>query len=220
MTDSSPDIVAVRRLGWALGLSVVLHAALFVLVEERPGGSASLSGARSLEARIEAQSHAGVPPMPADADPSRDPQAAAPAPMTAPGRDPSAEPSERTQEQARPTAVDRNPAQDEGTAAPGIEMPFVRDPTYYAMAALDVPPRPLGPLDACYPQGAIGKITYLLSINERGTVDEVVVDSVRPQGLFTGAAEQLCRRMKFTPATKDGRAVRARVRLVLDQPPS
>lgn len=97
-------------------------------------------------------------------------------------------------------------------------MPFVRDPTYYAMAALDTPPRLLGSAEACYPQGAVGEVTYQISINEQGAVDEASVVSVKPQGLFTGAAVELCARLKFSPATKNGRTVRSRVRLVVGQP--
>lgn len=97
-------------------------------------------------------------------------------------------------------------------------MPFVRDPIYYAMAALDTPPRLMGTAEPCYPQGAVGEVTFQIAINEQGTVDEASVVAVKPQGLFTGAAVELCSRLKFTPATKDGRTVRSRVRLVVGQP--
>jgi outer membrane biosynthesis protein TonB len=96
-----------------------------------------------------------------------------------------------------------------------LEMPFARDPTYYAVAALDTPPSLLGPADACYPQGAIGEVAYVLLIDEHGAVDQVSVAAVQPSGLFTGAAVELCGQLKFAPGIRNGRPVRSRVRFVV-----
>jgi protein TonB len=206
---------------WALGLSVALHVALVALIEDRPGGASSLSGIRALEARIEPQpphdgvaatSPEGVDATAAPEAPHREPASLAPAAPTP------SQPGSRDAIAATAVAVRAQPAA--AVPMPGAEMPFVRDPTYYAMAALDTPPRLLESAQPCYPQGAVGEVAYQIAINEHGTVDEASVVSVQPQGLFTGAAAELCGRLKFAPATKDGRAVRSRVRLVVGQPAS
>lgn len=207
------------RLKWALGLSLLLHAALVVLVQDQPGGDPSMSGSRTLDARIEPQSPQDGPivagtrtaqiPSTADGSSVESSPVARPA-IDGPPRPPEASPAT--------AATTLRPRSTPKPSTAGVEMPFVRDPTYYAMAALDTPPRLLGSAEACYPQGAVGEVAYQIAINEHGTVDEASVVAVKPQGLFVGAAVELCSRLKFSPATKDGRAVRSRVRLVVGQP--
>lgn len=89
------------------------------------------------------------------------------------------------------------------------------EPIYYAIPALDQPPAPLTSPDECYPYGATGEVTYELMIDESGLVTRATVLDVKPQGLFTAAAAELCGRLKFSPAIKDGRTVRSRVRFVI-----
>lgn len=210
-----------QRIAWALGLSIAVHAALVVFIQAQPGGAPSMGGSWTVHARIE-----HLAPSPSEASPSA---LELPAPVK------SAQPLTTASEEPRPEA---KPARDPSVAetrvavpvdggAPkntaqsrGIEMPFVRDPNYYAVAALDSPPRLLGSADVCYPQGAVGEVAYVLMINEQGGVDQVTVTSVEPNGLFTGAAVDLCGRLKFTPGVKDGRAVRSRVRFVVGSKPT
>lgn len=221
LIDLAMDTRTGRRIAWALGLSVAVHAALVIAIRAQPGGAPSLSGSWTVHARIEAQgpaaSEAAAAPIesPDQVDPER-PRAVAtehakrernPAPAAAAG-------------ETRTSAVGNGIAAKEMAQPRGMEMPFVRDPNYYAVAALDAPPRLLGPADVCYPQGAVGEVAYTLMINEQGTVDEVEVAAVSPKGLFTGAAVELCSRLKFTPGIKDGRAVRSRVRFVVGSKPS
>jgi protein TonB len=218
-TESSFRRPVSARLKWALGLSVVLHVGLVVLIQDQPGGDPSLSGISTLDARIEPQLQPEVPmaasPRVSVPASTADGSASEPSPVTRPASD--GLPSRPEAAPASTTTVVRPPTVPTPPTA-GVEMPFVRDPTYYAMAALDTPPRLLGSAETCYPQGAVGEVAYQISINEHGTVDEASVVSVKPQGLFTGAAVELCSRLKFAPATKDGRAVRSRVRLVIGQP--
>jgi len=207
-----------RRITWALGLSVAVHAALVVLIQAQPGGTPTLAGSWTVHARIEPQAPApsdSLPapaelPEPAKAEQNRTTSAAEPAPDAKPAR-------ERGVAESK-VAVDGGAAKN-AAQSPGIEMPFVRDSNYYAVAALDSPPRLLGAADVCYPQGAVGEVAYVLMINEQGTVDQVTVATVSPKGLFTGAAVDLCSRLKFTPGVKDGRAVRSRVRFVVGSKP-
>ena len=101
-----------------------------------------------------------------------------------------------------------------------IELPVGRDLTFYPVAALDIPPRPLGPADLCYPEGASGEVAYVLLIDEAGTVHEATLAAVRPENIFTGAALESCRALRFSPGIKDGRAVRSRVRFVIGPSPT
>lgn len=222
MVDKKVRARTWRTVACALGLSVAVHTLLLVLIQDRPGGASSLSGSTVLTAHFE-------PAPPSDvtlADPSVAPVTAAPAVEDA-------APSRTMQQNAPASSFPKAPANETRASAAavapppvkpvgntGIEMPFVRDPTYYAMAALDTPPRLLGSAEGCYPAGAVGEVAFQLSINETGIVDEAVVVSVRPEGLFTGAAAEMCGRLKFSPATRGGRAVRSRIRLVVGQAPS
>jgi outer membrane biosynthesis protein TonB len=99
------------------------------------------------------------------------------------------------------------------------QAPLAPDSTYHLITALDRPPAPLTRPDACYPYGATGEVAYELLIDEAGTVNQVTVLAVKPVGLFTAAAAELCSALKFSPAIKDGRAVRSRVRFVVSSGP-
>jgi len=211
----------IRRILWALGLSVAVHAALVIAIRTQPGGAPSLSGGWTVHARIEAQapaaSEAAAAPieLPDQVDPDRPRTVAAEAAKRE--RNPA---TPAAAGETRVSAVGNGVAAKETAQPRGIEMPVVRDPNYYAVAALDAPPRLIGAADVCYPQGAVGEVAYMLMINEQGTVDQVEVAAVSPKGLFTGAAIDLCSRLKFTPGVKDGRAVRSRVRFVVGAKPT
>ncbi|MBI3902241.1 MAG: TonB family protein [Nitrosomonadales bacterium] len=99
------------------------------------------------------------------------------------------------------------PVQQHAPAAP--------DMIYYPVEQLDVPPHLLGDMQQVYPARARtaeieGTITLSLLINERGGVDEVGVVQAQPQGYFEAAAVDMLRVQNFTPAIKQGRAVKSR----------
>jgi len=213
-----------RRIVWALGLSIAVHAALVIAIRAQPGGAPSMGGSWTVHARIESQTPAASAAAPATTDLPEPEQLVSTEPRTKTAADATleAKPLRDVQVAERRTVA----AANDGSAVKpppqshGVEMPFVRDPNYYAVAALDAPPRLLGSPEVCYPQGAVGEVAYVLMISERGTVDQVDVASVNPRGLFTGAAVDLCSRLKFTPGVKDGRAVRSRVRFVVGAHPT
>jgi outer membrane biosynthesis protein TonB len=119
----------------------------------------------------------------------------------------------------RPQAVKdaAQPRIDDGAdaAAAGAPVPLAADATYHPVSALDRPPSPLLRPDVCYPHGATGEVVYELLIDEAGVVTQAAVLTVKPLGLFTAAAAELCSKLRFSPAIKDGRAVRSRVRFVV-----
>ena len=200
-----------RRLGWALAASLLVHLLLIVSLKAGlPPQAAHLSGA--IEARIaaldapqaqsEAQAQSAEPVLQSVQDVA-DP--VAPAEVPSPAQPVAA----RAQPEPVTETADRDHRIDAGPVAPS------REPTYYAITALDRPPVPLSPPDGCYPDGATEEVEYELLIDENGTVNRAVVLSVRPVGLFTAAAEELCAAVRFSPAVKDGRTVKSKIRLVL-----
>ena len=94
---------------------------------------------------------------------------------------------------------------------------MIRDPTYYAARFLDEYPKPLGPVQPRYPEQATidriggGSVTLLLLIDEEGVLRDISVVEAKPEAIFNEAAIAAFRDMRFSPARKDGRAVRSRV---------
>jgi hypothetical protein len=214
------DFPAIRRIAWAFGLSIAVHAAAVALIQMQPGGiSVAGSSWSVLEASIEQPTPDAGEPARLLPDASREMlMPVSPRTMAAaqPGFDAGrARAAAAIEAQAAPAAA----GGASKTQASGDDMLFARDPNYYAVAALDSPPRLLGSADVCYPQGAAGEVAYDLMLNEQGVVDRVAVASAHPLGLSTGVAAELCGQLKFTPGIKDGRAVRSRIRLVVGANP-
>ena len=90
------------------------------------------------------------------------------------------------------------------------------DPVYYPARQLDVYPALLEPLELAYPEHAareqvVGQVTVMLLIDANGVVDEVAVVAAEPAGYFEEAAQASFAAARFSPARKDGRAVKSRV---------
>ncbi|MEK6592769.1 MAG: energy transducer TonB [Pseudomonadota bacterium] len=110
------------------------------------------------------------------------------------------------------------PMAPEIPAAPasGPTLPPIPDPVYYPARQLDVYPALLEPIRLAYPEHALrgevsGKVTVLLLIDDNGLVNEVSVVEAEPAGYFEEAARAAFSEIRFTPARKDGRAVKSRV---------
>ena len=100
----------------------------------------------------------------------------------------------------------------------GIEVPFIRDPTYYPVKQLDVYPQPLGQIRLDYPESATsakvdGRLLVLLLIDEFGMVNDASIVESQPEGYFEDAAIAVFRAARFSPAQKFGHAVKSRVLL-------
>lgn len=130
-----------------------------------------------------------------------------------PGRDFAARQNARRRERISPA-----PEQDwHGT--PREKSPV--DATYYPAQELDVYPMPLARLGFEHPEGAArdhvsGKALLMLLIDEAGNVDEVSVVTAEPSGYFEDAARQAFKSVRFSPARKEGRAVKSRVLINID----
>jgi protein TonB len=206
----SLDAVATRawvRLVAACIYSGLLHFILLVVVPVIPPGGAS-NPIAMLTARLE--------PAVADSEPAPE----KPAPV--------AEPVERTKSAINPqkstdSKIENRsdpPRAQEPISPPGggIEVPFMRDPTYYPAKQLDVYPRPLTQIQLDYPASAVmakvdGRLMVLLLIDEFGVVNDASVVESRPEGFFEDAALEVLRAARFTPAQKLGRPVKSRVLL-------
>lgn len=204
------------RLFAACALSLLLHVALLVGVPVNPTGGVP-KVVSMITARLEpaAPEASDVAPAAVEAELTAEQRVSAiladPPAATAVNRQASRPPAE-LQADARP-AIDPAPS-----PSAGIEVPFIRDPTYYTAKQLDVYPQPLAPIRLDYPESAAnarvdGSLTVLLLIDEFGIVNDVSVTDAKPAGFFEEAAMAVFRGARFSPAQKQGHAVKSRVTL-------
>lgn len=197
---------ALARLGFALLLSLALHAALLMRVEHGPRQpeTRAVVHARLVSAEPELSKQATVSPpvIPRSAVVASSP----PVPTLAPV-------AVETAEAAAADSDIQNPGVQ---ALASTHLPV--DLNYYAAAELDVYPIPTQAI--ALELGAIpgGWIRILTSIGETGHVDEAVVFDAAPAGVFDASALTAVRRTRFSPARRDGRDVRSRVLIELRVP--
>ena len=200
------SVQAWSRLLKAGAVSFLLHVVLLVGLPVNPTGGVP-QVVSTITARLEPAAEA---PVPESAALIPDP-ALAPAPV-----------ADHPQKPAEPKTEARSepPRAKEPAASPsgGIEVPFIRDPTYYSVKQLDVLPQPLTQARLDYPESAVsarvdGRVLVLLLIDEFGTVNDVSVLEAQPPGYFETAAIAAFRAVRFSPAQKQGHAVKSRISL-------
>jgi protein TonB len=120
----------------------------------------------------------------------------------------------------------RGTSREEPLAAPVRPPPLASpvDATYYPAHELDVYPMPLARLGFEHPERAArdhvsGQVRLMLLIDEAGNVDDVSVVTAEPSGYFEDAARQAFEGVRFSPARKEGRAVKSRVLINVDFTP-
>lgn len=97
-----------------------------------------------------------------------------------------------------------------GTQAPALSSSA--DPIYYPARELDAYPRPLAPLDIEGLAGSgSGELRLALLIDERGIVRNITLESSAVPARLQEALRAALVATPFTPASKDGRAVRSRI---------
>ena len=189
---------ASRRMAGAVVLSALLHTIFVMNLEPGSPGNTRIAGSRIITVRLEPAAapapivppaDVGMPSTPAPARPRID---HARAPSTQHARD----------------AVPEPAAAESAGVAP--------DSTYYAARQLDVYPALTTPLDLRYSSraaaaGVQGRALVLLLIDANGIVDEVSIVEAEPAGYFEDDARRAFTAARFTPARKDGRAVKSRV---------
>jgi protein TonB len=114
-----------------------------------------------------------------------------------------------------------------GDAGPEREVAVASlpDPVHYAAKELDVYPQPLNRIEPAYPQTAfaaqiVGSVTLLILIDEFGRVTEVSVVEASPQDVFEESARSAVAASAYSPAQKNGRAVRSRILVKVDYDPA
>jgi len=197
------------RLLAACGLSFLFHLAVLTGIPVNPtGGTPQVVS--TISARLEE----------ASAEPESAVPEAVPATEAADKVEAMPEVPRKAQEPPRTTAAQPTPAARAPASSPssGLEIPLIRDPTYYPARQLDVYPQPLAPIQPKCPHDAIvdrvnGRVQLLLLIDEFGMVNEVSIAESQPPGQFDEAAATAFREAHFSAAQKQGYPVKSRVLL-------
>lgn len=208
------------RLGLACAVSLLLHVTLLVGIPVNPTGGLpkviSMITARLEPAATEPSTDGelatmqgetpveGVAPVPAET------AAAAVADSKLTPAAPKAESRPEPQRALEPAS----------SPSAGIEVPLIRDPTYYSAKQLDVWPQPLTPTRPDYPDAAAsarvdGRVRILLLIDEFGVVNDVSVVDAKPEGYFEEATMAFFRTVRFSPGQKQGHPVKSRAVLTV-----
>lgn len=97
---------------------------------------------------------------------------------------------------------------------PRADVPLIVDTAWYTAKDLDLYPRALAPVEPAYPLSAAavsGEVWLQLMIDESGAVNEATVVKAEPAGYFEDSAQQAFKLARFSPAQREGHAVRSRV---------
>ena len=199
------------RMIFALTVSLAVHFVVVLVIQGKP---TQADGATSAPLIARLDSVQSIRPDPAIAEPAEQPT-----PLPAddqPSEIRSHEPAPPESSSARAAADKSEPNAAVKPEPNAIDIPVIRDPTYYAAQFLDEYPKPLGAVEPRYPDNArltniSGNVTLLLLIDEHGVLNEVSVVKAQPEAIFNEAAIEAFRDMRFSPARKDGRAVKSRV---------
>jgi TonB family protein len=192
------------RVFWAGVLSLLAHLTVAAALTGGPSGQLTLSNTPTyLTARlVEA-----VAPLPTELLRSSED-------ATQPGKK---EDSVRPPRHASSAPSDSSKAvHAEKSTAAGDATTDGPDLTYYTSRQLDVYPALSTALDLRYTAdasaaGIVGRALLLLLIDKAGFVDDVAVVESEPAGSFEDELRRAFASIRFTPALKDGRAVRSRV---------
>jgi len=119
----------------------------------------------------------------------------------------------------------QTPATGDAGPEPEVAVASLPDPVHYAAKELDVYPQPLNRIEPAYPPTAlsaeiVGSVTLLILIDEFGRVTDVSVVEASPQDVFEESARRAVAAGAYSPAQKNGRAVRSRILVKVDYDPA
>jgi periplasmic protein TonB len=210
----SPDRARVR-LALALAASALVHGWLATGVVFEAFAPPASSPATVLSAWLEPAAAVRLP------DPDVHEQAAVPSPV--PVQAAFAPNSAVPQHKARDAGATSAPASTQTREAP--VPPPTADSTYYSARELDVYPAPLSPLTFGYPERAerehvSGTVSFMVLIDAAGMIDSIKLIAAEPPGYFEDAARAAFAAARFSPARRNGQAVRSRVQISVDYNPA
>lgn len=189
-------------------LSAMLHMVILAVPVNPTGGEPNVIS--TIQARLEPSQSEEIPA----AETEKVAVAEPPAPRLADGAEKAAaeKPKAKAEQPQKPPA---SPASSPGS---GVEVPVIRDPTYYPARQLDVYPRLATEVQRKCPDAAVaqhvnGSVQLLLLIDEYGILNEASVVDAKPAGMFEETALQAFRAARFVPAEKQGNHVKSRVLL-------
>lgn len=190
----APGAAYRMRLSAALALSALLHAAVLYNVHGAGRGGAPSAGNNTLSVRLQSaeQQHPGSVSLPRTAPNESLSEPAAPVPQTA----------------AAP-----QPASAIAPATPGPNGPArFSDARYYLGSELDRRATPLHAIEPVYPDESSARghnVVLRIFISERGTVDDVAVQSAGQAAEFENSAREAFARARFAPGTLRGVPVKS-----------
>lgn len=187
-----------RRLILAIAASIALHATAVATL--RAGRGEGAGGGESTVARLSARLML-APPAQSPSSPASAIADAEPARPPAPVAD---RPAGRSERPPRPAAS--------GT----LPLDLARTGQYYLASRLQVPPRVIGELPLEYPEDSPlrdGVVVARVLISAGGGVDEAVIESADPPGVFDSAAVRGLLKARFSPGSLHGIAVASQLLL-------
>ena len=195
-----------RRLALACALSAAVHIALLSGVPVNPTG-----GALNVVTTITARLVSAVAESAAQDELPAAPAAELPAPALR--DDPAAKP-------AASTAALKPASSPAATPSTGLDIPLIRDPVYYSPRELDAFPAALAPIQPACPETATaqrvnGQVRLLVLIDEFGLVNDASVLDAQPAGYFEEPTLAAFRAARFSPAQRQGHAVKSRATLLV-----
>jgi len=201
---------AQTRLAVALTLSALAHLWLAAGVAVEAPARTSPPGPATLTARLEAPAVARLPPPPETADAKK-----------IAGQDSRGGGGPVPGGTSRASTISPAPgpwssAEMQAPQASVPALPQIPDPVYYPARQLDVYPALLQSIRLEYPRHAAqsrvsGKVLVMLLIDETGLVNDISITEAEPAGYFENAVHAAFTDARFSPARKDGRAVKSRV---------
>ncbi len=208
------------RLAVAITLSSLVHLWLAGGVTVRAPGHATTRGPAIISARLEIPVTPPVVPSPPQ-------DGAKGVHENVPDSRRRARPAD---ERARETVGD-NPSPSSAFVdktpdahVPASALPAVSDPEYYPARQLDVYPALMQPVNLDYPRHAAtgnvgGRVLLMVLIDETGGVRELSIIDAGPARFFEDSLRAAFSEARFSPARKDGRAVKSRVLIGVDYRP-
>ncbi|HKA45436.1 MAG TPA: TonB family protein [Burkholderiales bacterium] len=119
----------------------------------------------------------------------------------------------------RESLQETSPARSESAPRPGQAgseggLALPESEKWYTAREVDVRAEPLTQIDLRYPENlprvlARGKVRIRLFIDERGVVRKAQIAGSEPAGLFDESAKEIWQDVRFSPALKDGVAVKS-----------